>query len=288
MTSFTKSGLLLLAGLFYLQPSWCATAYTTLPAPTLPDEFSIGYEDTGTSELGDLIKLSGSSPLNLESATVAMSNWAYETKYESLGTSSGFYVPTTLNLYDVGPSDSLGPRFYTVTTDAFIPWRPEPDPADCGAGSTDYLASDGGCYPGALVTINFDLGGLTAPDTLIYGVAFDTQNYGYNPYGIVGPYNDLHIAMAGDAPSVGSNPAPDTIFWNTAVAANYHDGGAGGIGVFRPDDGWSPFSPAIQFDTTATPEPSTGLLTSLFFFGLYIALWAVHRPTPARVNRSCL
>jgi hypothetical protein len=272
MRCLTKSGLQLLAGLFCLQPSWCGTVYTTLPDPTLPDEFSIGYEDTGTSELGDSIRLSGSSPLNLESTTVAMSDWAYESKYESVGRSSGFYVPITLNLYDVGPSDSLGSLFYSVTSDAFIPWRPEPDPTDCGAGSTDYLASDSGCYPGALVTINLDLGGLTVPDTLIYGVAFDTQNYGYNPYSIVGPYNDLHLAMAGDVPGVGSNPEPDWIFWNTAVAANYHDGGAAGVGVFRPDAGWSPFSPAIQFDAAFTPEPSMMLLTGLSFLGLYIAL----------------
>jgi hypothetical protein len=114
-----------------------------------------------------------------------------------------------------------------------------------------------------------DLGGFSVAGSFIYGLEFNTQDYGNNPYRTPGPYNGLHFAMSGDIPAVGSNPLPDTVFWNTAIAANYHDGGVGGVGTFRPDDGWAPFSPAIQFDTEITPEPSTVSLFVLSLTGLF-------------------
>ncbi len=56
---------------------------------------------------------------------------------------------------------------------------------------------------------------------------------------------------------VGSDPLPGTAYWNTVDAGNYADGGAAGVGVFRGDRNWSPYTGAIEFDSTAAPEPGT-------------------------------
>lgn len=259
-----------LISLFCAKSIWCGTVYNTLPDPSVPDEFSIGYFDNAVAEFGALIQLSGDAPANVQSATVAFSNWAFESNYESVGASAGYSLPVTLNFYDIGPSDSLGPLFYSISTSAFIPWRPEPDPTDCGQGSTDYLAGDGSCYPGALSNVNFDLGGIAFPSTFIYGLAFNTQSYGYSPLGAPGPYDQLHLAISGDPPAVGSNPLADILFWNTSIASNYHDGGAGGVGTFRPDSGWAPFSPAIDLEAVSEiPELSTFSLVAFPVFGLF-------------------
>ena len=257
--------LLLFLNLSWAPTIWGGTIYSTLPSPALPDEFSLGFQDSAINEFGDVIHVSAPSSTNLQSATVALSNWAFESNFEPIGRSAGYLLPITLNLYDLGPTDSLGPRFYSITTTAFIPWRPEPDPRHCGTGSTDYLASDGACYPGALLTATFQLNGVSAPNTFIYGITFNTESYGYDPTGVPGPYDALHLAMSGDPPAVGSNPFPDIVFWNTSIAANYHDGGIGGVDIFRPDAGWAPFSPAIAFSDT--PEPSTGSLIAWLVFG---------------------
>jgi hypothetical protein len=107
-----------------------------------------GYEATSTQEFGDLIQF-GAGSLDLTGVTVVMSNWAYESEWEPLGTSTGFNGLLTLNLYNVGAGDTVGSLIATQTVDAFIPWRPEPTPSTCAAGSNnDYLGSDGQCLRG--------------------------------------------------------------------------------------------------------------------------------------------
>jgi hypothetical protein len=32
---------------------------------------------------------------------------------------------------------------------------------------------------------------VTVPDDLVFGIAYDTQDYGSAPYGVAGPYNSL-------------------------------------------------------------------------------------------------
>jgi PEP-CTERM motif len=245
-----------------------ANLYSTLPSPTLPNESSLGYQANQTAEFGALVQLSGGDPHTLDSATVAMSDWAYESQWAGVGTASGFTVPLTLNIYNVGAGNSVGSLVDSVTVNALIPWRPEPNPGACGAGATQYQGSDGNCYNGSLSTVTFNFSGVTVPDEFIYGLAFNTETWGASPLGVDGPYDSLNFALSSDPPTVGSNPLPDTAYWNTSTAANYTDGGTGGVGIFRQDTNWTPFSGAIQFDGTATPEPSTLLLVSLSLVGL--------------------
>jgi hypothetical protein len=95
------------------------------------------------------------------------------------------------------------------------------------------------------------------PDQIIYGVAYNTWTWGANPIGISGPYISLNFGLAQVAPSAGSNPFPDTAYWNTATAGLYTDGGLGGVGIFRRDTAWTPYSGAVSFDAQTVPVELT-------------------------------
>jgi hypothetical protein len=263
----------LVATIVITTSAWADTViYSTVPSPLPPNSPSLGYEATSTQEFGDLIQFSGAS-LNLTGVTVGMSNWAYESEWEPLGTSTGFNIPLTLNLYNVGAGDTVGSMIATQTIDAFIPWRPEPTPGTCAPGSNnDYLGSDGQCYAGSNSTVSFDFTGTTVPDEIIYGLAYNTTDYGYNPTGVPGPDESLNFALATVPPTVGSNPLPDTAYWNTSFAGNYADGGAAGVGIFRQDQEWTPYSGIIQFDATSSvPEPRySALAGGIMLLGLLI------------------
>jgi hypothetical protein len=230
---------------------------STLP-PNLPSE---AYAATSSGEFGGLIQFAGgNSSYNLTSATVAMSDWALESSWASAIngkniTSSGFYVPLTLNLYHVGAGNSVGSLIGSDTVNAFIPWRPE---ASAGCG-TAWLASNGKCYNGSLSTVTFDLAGVTAPGQVIYSLSFNTTDSGANPTHVAGPYDSLNFALSTTQPTVGSEPLPDTAYWETSYGGFYADGGAGGVGTFRQDTNWSGYSGAIEF-SAETPEPSSLLL----------------------------
>ena len=255
---------------FALTVIWAVSAqassivYNNIPGPLPPNLPSIGYQATQTAEFGGIIApdLSGDYTL-LESATVAMSDWALRSNWAEVGDATGFVVPLTLNLYNPGEGGTVGTRLGSVTTDAVIPWRPEADPT-CYGGA--YRGADGQCYNGSLSTVTFDFSSLeiSLPATFVYGLAFDTTNWGYDPTDIPGPYESLNFGLSITDPSVGSDPLPDTAYWNTSTAADYADKGAAGVGVFRQDTGWTPYAGAISFEV-ATPEPATFGLLGLGF-----------------------
>lgn len=237
--------------------------FNNLPSPLPGNISSLGYEATSTGEFGGLIQFAGgSSSYDLTSATVAMSDWALESTWASAIngttiTASGFYVPLTLSLYQVGVDNTVSALIASDTVDALIPWRPE---ASAGCG-TAWLASDGKCYNGSLSTVTFDLTGVTAPGKIIYGLAFDTTNYGVNPTGVDGPYDSLNFGLSTTSPTAGSEPLPDTAYWETSNAGDYADGGASGVGTFRQDTNWNPYSGAVEFSALApAPEPTSLLL----------------------------
>jgi len=232
-----------------------STLYSNLPVPQPPNAPSLGYEANSTAEFGDIVGFASGAHFAIDSVTVAMSNWAYESEWEALGASAGYSIPLTLNLYDVGPGNTVGSRIATETVDAFIPWRPQPDPADCA--SSAYRASNGVCYNGALSTVTFTFSRLSVPSQIIYGLSFNTTDHGYSPTGVSGPYDELNFALASTGALVGSDRLPGTAYWNTTNASDYADGGAAGVGVFRQDQNWGPYAGAIEFDGTTGPEPGT-------------------------------
>jgi hypothetical protein len=255
-------------------PALADVVYSTMPSPIPPNVPSLGYQATQTAEFGQGVVLAGGAT-TLSSADVLMSDWALKSTWDPSGTSTGFTVPLTLNIYNVGAGDSVGSLIGSVTTNASILWRPE---ASSGCTGGAFMGSDGGCYNGLAQTVTFNLGNLAVPGQFIYGLAFNTETWGANPIGVDGPYDSLNFGVLGDGitpvtPSVGSDLVANSAYWNTSTAANYGDGGAGGTGTFRLDaNDWMGFDPAITFDS-AVPEPRfVGLLTGLIALaGLLVA-----------------
>ena len=240
-----------LAALTIISAFGDTTIYNTNPNPLPGNLPSLGYEATSTTEFGGLIQFAP-GPRNLTLATVTMSNWAKESEYETVGTSAGYTHPLTLNIYNVGALDTVGSLIGSQTINALVPWRPETT-AGCATGWGP------SCFNGFAFQVTFAFGGLVVPDSVIYGLAYNTADYGAPPIHAAGPYNSLNFALSLDAPSVGTNPLPDTAYWNTSYAGFYTDKGAGGVGTFRQDTDWSTYHGAIEIQAT-TPEPGAILL----------------------------
>jgi len=256
-----------------------ATIYDSIPGSLPPNVPSLGYQATQTSEFGDLIQFGGANRV-LKQVRLVMSDWALASDYPSFPGSAGptWDHPLTLNLYNVdnsGPNPAPGTLIATRTQTFAIPWRPPADPT-C-PGGTAWRASDGNCYNGLAFTVVFDFTGTPVPNQIIYGVAFNTETWGYNPIGTPGPYVSLNFGLANQPPTVGSNPFPDTAYWNTQTAANYSDGGAGGVGIFRRDTNWTPFSGAVSFEAQDLIEVPTLSQLALLVLAFALALMTVIR-----------
>jgi hypothetical protein len=88
----------------------------------------------------------------------------------------------------------------------------------------------------------------------ISAAASPPNTWGYEPIGAPGPYESLNVGLNSTSPvAVGTDVNTDAVYWNTLTPANYTDGGAGGVGIFRLDTGWTPYTPAVQFTTFALP-----------------------------------
>lgn len=214
------------------------TVPDTLP-PNLPSQ---PFQAQQTAEFGDLIALAPGTARHPVEATVVMVTWATVPYTHAI----------TLNLYDVagGVLTPIGARTQTFQ----IPARPASDPTcpDTGYGAGfSWRASDGRCYTGLAFPITFDLGGLDVvlPDSLAYGIAYDTNTWGASPVGEPGPYDSLNVGVIGDGstasstlPSVGTDPDPD------AVLRNYWDFEAAPAGYtgFAEETGWTGNAPAIE------------------------------------------
>jgi hypothetical protein len=281
---------------------------TVSPLPgNLP---SVGFEATQASEIGNQVSLSAAAN-KVNNVVVTMSSWACQNGAwnNGFGTANAcattpgatFTEPVTLNIYSVGANNAVGGLLATDTQTFAIPYRPSSsDPTGHSAqgctvnGGQWYNPSDNTCDNGLATNISFDLSGqnVVLPSTVIYGIAYNTSDYGATPYGdstachatVAGcGYDSLNVGLSQDPTnvSVGSDPNPGTLYWNTQTAGNYCDGGAGGTGTFRIDGaantstcsdggantGWavsgtgSPyFVPAVQIN--ATPGPSSTVVVT--------------------------
>jgi hypothetical protein len=260
----------------------------------------VSLEANYDSEIGDEITFAPGTPRFLSQATVTMVDWACQSGLWD-GTAghnpcvtdpgSTFDWAITLTVYGVGPgtgpegSDAPASILATSTQTFAIPYRPSPDPA-CTGGDADEFEYAGTCVDGVPDNITFNFPDVSVPDTVIYGISYNTSDAGTDPAGEstpcfvsqledLCPYDALNVGFASaNGPTVGSQPdaAPlGTIFADSLVGSNYCDGGTAGVGVFRldsPGDAcWtasgSPsstgryYSPAVEFDATVAPTPPT-------------------------------
>jgi hypothetical protein len=231
--------------------------YNNIPDPQPANVPSVGFEATSTSEFGGQIGLSGSNREN-PTVTVLMSSWACESGGWTSGCTttpgSTFTHPVTLNIYNVGPGNSVGSLVATDTETFTMPYRPSSD--GCGGDPTAYTAVDTSCNHGIAFPISFSFNGTTLPDNVIIGVAYNTSHYGSDPIGTTGPYDSLNVGTAG-APTVGTAlPTANDAYQNSTWNGAYCDNGVSGTGTFRLDAGcWTGYLPA--FTVTASPALPT-------------------------------
>jgi len=178
-----------------------------------------------------------------------------------------FSEPITLNIYNVGPASAYGPstvgNLVASDTQTFaIPYRPSEDDTDCTGNKAGawYDADLATCFHGLLTPIQFNFGHVIIPDDVIYGIIYNTSDWGPQPYTHSTPcgtatdsyitpntydgcgYDSLNVALSQEptAPSPGSDPYQGTIYENVvnqSYAVNdYCDAGAAGINVFRIDE----------------------------------------------------
>jgi hypothetical protein len=232
--------------------------YDSLPAPLPDNVVSLGYQANQVAEFGDLIQFAPGTARSLWDVKAVMSDWALASTYDS--TDPGWSYPITLNLYNVDSSSGtpqLGALIVSVTQTFLIPWRPEAS-AVCGEGG-GWLGSDNACHGGLAFEVIFNLNNITVPDQLIYGIAFNTNTWGYDPVGTKGPYESLNVGLTTSDPSVGSNPLAGSAYINAG------QGGTFGQDTFA-------YSGTVEFESV--PEPGT---VGLMLGGLLLLAGAMGR-----------
>jgi hypothetical protein len=257
-----SSGLVAFASVvFVLSPATVlavgpVAVYDNITSPQPANVPSLGYEATSTSEFGGQLGLAGSERTN-PNVTVLMSSWACQTGnwYGGCVTTPGstFMHPVTLNVYNVNADNSVGSVIATKTTTFTMPFRPSSD--NCGGDSTAWTAADSSCNHGLAFPITFNLSGVTLPNKVIVGVAYNTAHYGAQPLGVTGPYDSLNVGLVGN-PTVGTAlPTANDAYLNSSWSGAYCDGNLG-TGTFRLDAGcWGGYLPA--FKVTASSAPVT-------------------------------
>ncbi len=244
------------------------TLYSNQPAakPKPGNLVSQAFEATSTSEFGGEVELAG-GPHIAQSVQIGMSSWACET-----GTWTGpsecitakgakFEWPLTVNIYNVGPANTIGSLIKSVTQTVKIPYRPSQNNKKCTGESAgawwDMYAKE--CFHGKFAKVSLKLGKVSLPAQVIVTVAYNTSDYGAVPQRpqpcnstTAGcPYDSLNVAVAEPAtetatPTVGSDPAPADAYLSSTWGGAYCDGGLAGTGSLRPDLGcWLGYQPLI-------------------------------------------
>jgi hypothetical protein len=248
--------------------------YNNLPESNPGNVVSESFEATQTAQFGGLVELAGAARKG-GTVTVAMSSWGCQqgawTGTPECHTEAGAKFPEaiTLNINELGPSNEVGPLLKTVTKTFNILYRPSQNNKKCKG---EHGEPDGGwyygplhsCFHGKYTRITFPVGKFTWPSKAIVSVAYNTSDYGAEPQR---PqpcnseaqgcgYDSLNVGLTEPPnpesptavpPSVGSDPLAESIYQNTKYAPYYCDGGAGGTGTFRLDQGcWTGYQPLIE------------------------------------------
>jgi hypothetical protein len=237
--------------------------YSALVSPKQTNVPSLGFEATSTRQFGDEITFAGTNR-TLRAARVTLSSWACQSGrwYSNDCVSahgSTFSVPITLTVYSPPLTGfGVGSVLATKTQSFAVKYRPSANHKKCPSGGF-YRA--GGCWNGLAQVVKFDLASLhaTVPNTVVYGLSYNTTHFGPAPIGEAAPcysssggcgYDALNVGL-GPAVTVGSKPHPDTTYLDSSYAGSYCDNGAAGVSTFRLDSPtsacWTGYVPAVQF-----------------------------------------
>jgi len=226
----------------------------------LPESYpSVGFQATQRSEFGDRITFEPATGRSLLSAAVTITSWACENGQWNLGdcvTTPGatFNHPITLNLYEADDAGLVGSLITSVTQTFTIPYRPSSN-FTC-SDTTQWKSTNGDCFNGYNHVIEFDLTGISVPDTVIFGVAYNTQSHGAVPTGNNGAYNSLNVGLNTDmsAPYIGTDVDTDIMYQDRASSPGFKEIG-----------GWSAYRVAVAFTAVAldTTKPVTEVVSPI-------------------------
>jgi hypothetical protein len=203
------------------------------PESRVDNPVSLGYGATGTTQFGSQISLGREGGVTNPSVEVLMSSWTCEHGEWNAGcvTAGGMYsTELTLNVYEVGFENAVGPLITSDTGTFAIPYRPSAD-ATCPS-ATQYRASDGKCFNGLPAPVTFNLTG-HLPHNVIVAVEFDPS----------GNTNSLNVGLEGP-PTIGQNPLAglEGVYWDSSFY---------GSGTFELEE-QSEFSPGEQLAARIT------------------------------------
>jgi len=220
-------------------PAIAMPVYNNLPNKLPPGIASEGFEATATSQLGNVVELSKvHRGRRNPRVTFALGDAACETgggETCASAKNSSYSWPVTVNLYNTGPGNSLGSLLATQTNSVSIPYRPSASPecATKGKPGEWFDKKTAGCYGGVVFKTSFSFTGLTLPNEVIVGLAYNTQGYGAEPTGVPGPENYLGVAMVAGAPRAGANPRGEELFVSSNGPQMYC-GSSETLGIFAP------------------------------------------------------
>jgi hypothetical protein len=237
---------------------------------------SEGPEAYSYAQIGGQVELAGNERSN-PTVTVGMSSWACQFGNWSTDNCSTpnpntkFSWPITLNVYSVGPNNTVGSLIKSDTQTFAMPYRPSADTN--GAGGCDktqwYDSANKVCNHGLGFTVSFNLNGVTLPDDAIIGVSYDTSHYGPIPVGEGVAcytqsggcfYDSLNVGLTdlstNPIPSTGSYPVSNSTYGNYSFGSDYCDGGTGGINVFRLDSNCWTYQPTFEITASAATPTS--------------------------------
>ena len=227
--------------------------YNSTVTPLKGNMRSLGFEATSTSEFGDEITFAAGTNRQLTNVVVTMSSWGCVTgSWHTLdcATPAGatFNEEMTLNIYE--PAATLGAPVAHATQTFAIPYRPSASARCTGANAGKWWdPSLKACFNGLATNVTFSFSGYTAPETIVYGIAYNTSHYGEPPIGDNPDpacpaggcgYDSLNVALSEVAPTVGTDVSTADAYLDSTWGGAYCDGGTESTGSFRLDAGcWS-------------------------------------------------
>jgi hypothetical protein len=248
--------------------------YSSVAKPAVPNLPSVGVEAYSFNQIGDQVNLAGRAR-HLSSVRVTLSDWACQSGGSATSPTdpnsncltdagSHFKTAVTLNIYAPGVAESSGETvpgelLKTVTRTFTIPFRPSASnrcstPAFNDAGGW-YDSKTKACYHGFDHDIVFaNMGKITLPNTVVYGISYNSDNSGPNPIGgSNSPTDSLNVALSTGVTS-GSQVTPGGIWWDTRVAG-FSDGPPFVTGEFNLDgpngsSNWDGYIPAVQINAS--------------------------------------
>jgi len=235
------------------------TVYKNIPATLPGNTVSQGFECCQTSEFGGAVHFPENTPRRNPTIRIGLSSWACvfgEAEGNNCSTPSynnKFKLAVTLNVYQMGPGNSVGAKVITKTQTFSMPYRPTAS-SKCTTGESKggWYGPDGeggkACFHGKLFFIKFTTTGLLPESNAIITVTYNTRDYGYQPTGVSGPADSLNVALTSPnapfgPPSVGEYPNPSEDYAYSFY--EHEDPMCGGqLGVLGPtgpcDTGYQP------------------------------------------------